>query len=172
MQEIDDEELFGSDIKIEQIKSGKIDFAINRNGDLIKVSGSEYIKQRVIHIILVRKRFIPPQIPQLINNNEILKNNVSEEGKHFFPGDLEELGYPKYGSLIDYMLQNPDSPQSRILMTQDLSNSISYEFDKGVDRIDNILITQPEPQIYNVELTIGLVNNETIEFSQNIGVEL
>lgn len=172
MDEIDEKELFGSDIKIEQKMEGKFDFAIDRNGDFVEVIGSDYMIQRVINRVITRRRFIPPQLPELINNNEILKENITEDGRHFFPGDLELLGYPDYGSLLGYMLNYPDTPHLRILITDEIANTISSEGNNGIERIDNIIITKPNRQSYNIEFTIGLVNNKTIEFEQNIGIEV
>lgn len=163
--ELTDKELYGSDIKLVQIAPGKFDFDLDSNGDFVEVEGKDYMKQRIEGILLTKCRFYPPQLPELINNNEILKQNIDDNGNHFFPGDLEELGYPDYGSDVQRLLNENDSPQLKILMTLMISKAISYEYEYGVDKIYEPFIEEIEKGIYAIHLVVQLVNNERINFN-------
>lgn len=168
MNEMDEKELFGSDIKLVEIVPGKFDFAITKNGDFEEVSGRNYIKQRIVNVLFTRCRFYPPQIPELISVNEILKRNVDDAGLHFFPGDLENLGYSDYGSLLSYLIGEPDTPEIKILISLYISKAIALEYNNGVDKIINLEVQKIDIGIYRIFIEIGLINNKTIKIEENL----
>jgi hypothetical protein len=167
-EEINDLDLFGSDFKMQEIATEKTDLMVDRNGDIAVVEGQDYILQRIKHVLLTRARFYPPQIPEIIALDEILKANMDENGRHYYPGDLEELGYPEYGSILGFLINENRTSVLITLIKLYTTNAISLEYENGVAEISDLKV-QEEEDGYTIILSIRLISNKTVEISQVIG---
>ena len=164
---IPESELLGSDLKIKEIAPERFDLVATRNGDIDVVEGQLYIVQRVVHVIFTRCRFYPPQVPSLIEANETLQQNVDEIGRSFFPGDLEELGYPEYGSILPHLIGEPNTPQLKVLMMLYISQAVSLEYENGVEEITRLEIIDLEGD-FLINLGIRLINNKSVTVTQRV----
>ena len=167
---ISEEELFGVDLKIEQIGTSKFDLSVDRNGDLALISGRDYIQQRVIHVLFTRVRFYPIQDQELITNNITLRDNMDEAGRHFIPADLEELGYPEYGSMLSYLIGEPNTPLLKSLVVLYVFKAIALEYENGVEEIVDFKLTDI-PEGFSIDITLRLLNNKVISISRRFITE-
>jgi phage baseplate assembly protein W len=97
-----EDSIYGSDIKLRMGQSAGFygigaDLYVNRRGDVDIVSGRENLGQAIIHRLMTRL------------------------------GELEELGYPDYGSNLHELIGSPNNLQTRRMVKLYVSQCISQE---------------------------------------------
>ena len=106
-----EDSIYGSDIKLRMGQSAGFygigaDLYVNRKGDVDIVSGRENLGQAIIHRLMTRL------------------------------GELEDLGYPEYGSNLHELIGSPNNQQTQRMVKLYVKQCISQEV--RVEKIDNI----------------------------------
>lgn len=157
------------DIKMRTRPNGKWEFDVGDDKDFIPITGKELVIQRIKHRLLTKKRFYPQPTEEQLKRNEILKQNIDEEGNPYFPGDLEELGHPEYGSLLQHYIGFPDKKYVRGMLFLDLTEVIGKEaIDNNVRFISEFKIEKAERDTYRIR--IGIILGDGSEADINFEV--
>jgi len=140
-----------------ELPNGLWTFAIENN-DFVPITGKELVFQRIEHRLKVRKRYYPNVTEEIMEKDEVLKNNVDEEGKPYYPGELDELGHPEYGSLLPHYIGLNDDKYGRGMLFLDLMEGIGLEsFDSNIKSINRLSIEKggKDKFIILIDLTLG-----------------
>ncbi len=120
------------------------DLYINRKGDMDVVSGRENLGQAIIHRLLTRQ------------------------------GELEELGYPEYGSNLHELIGSPNNLKTRNLVKLYVNECLSQEIRiEKVESVD-VLPHGSASDTVIIEIAIVPIGSETplgISFPYTLEVE-
>ena len=141
--------IYGSDIKLRMgLYAGfygiGADLYVNRKGDMDIVSGRENLGQAIVHRLLTRL------------------------------GELEELGYPDYGSNLHELIGSPNNLKTRSLVKLYVNQCLSQE--TRIEKIESIDVMphSSDPNAVVIEVAIMPIGSETplgISFPYKLEVE-
>jgi phage baseplate assembly protein W len=121
--------IYGSDIKLRMGQSAGFygigaDLYVNRKGDVDIVSGRENLGQAIIHRLLTRL------------------------------GELEELGYPEYGSNLHELIGSPNNLMTRRMVKLYVNQCLSQEI--RIEKIEsiNVMPHGSDPHALMVEISV------------------
>lgn len=121
--------IYGSDIKLRMGQSAGFygigaDLYVNRKGDVDIVSGRENLGQAIIHRLLTRL------------------------------GELEELGYPEYGSNLHELIGSPNNLMTRRMVKLYVNQCLSQEV--RIEKIEsiNVMPHSSDPHALVVEISV------------------
>lgn len=141
--------IIGSDIKLRMGQYSGFyglgaDLYVNRKGDVDVVSGRENLGQAIIHRLLTRQ------------------------------GELEDLGYPEYGSNLHELIGRPNNLATRNLVKLYVNECLSQEV--RVEKVENIDVMphSSDSDTVVIEIAIVPIGSETplgISFPYTLEVE-
>lgn len=129
-------DVFGTDLVLElkrdpKDQSIKADVGLSRTGDLSIVSGKEVIIQAIRNRLATRK------------------------------GELAELGHPEYGSLLEEMIGEPNTEDTRRIIETLVRECLKYE--PRIESILNVTATTEESTKDCVDINVHVKLKETRE---------
>jgi len=137
---------YGSDIHIVSRKDGEdriiTDVSIERTGDMETLGGRDLMIQAIRHRLLTRK------------------------------GELSTLGHPEYGSLLEEIIGEPNTPDTHRIMETLVRDSLKHE-----PRIENLISVEAYPSkergdVVFISVHVKLVNDhEELKVSYPIYLE-
>jgi len=148
------------DIKMKTRPNGLWDFDTDEDGDFNIVTGGELAIQRIKHRLLVRKRFYPHLPPGRPRDEGM---HLDEDGNPYVPGELENLGYPDYGSTLQYYVGVNDYSYFQGLLFLDITQAIAQEAELiNIASVDDLRITKIEEGKYEISISLTLGETEEI----------
>jgi phage baseplate assembly protein W len=143
------QDIFGSDIKLRMGQYSGFyglgaDLYVNRRGDVDIVSGRENLGQAIIHRLLTRQ------------------------------GELEDLGYPEYGSNLHELIGRPNNQATRNLVKLYVNECLSQEI--RIEKVESIDVMphSSDSDTVIIEIAIVPIGSETplgISFPYTLEVE-
>lgn len=143
------QDIFGSDIKLRMGQYSGFyglgaDLYVNRKGDVDVVSGRENLGQAIIHRLLTRQ------------------------------GELEDLGYPEYGSNLHELIGRPNNQATRNLVKLYVNECLSQEI--RIEKVESIDVMphSSDSDTVIIEIAIVPIGSETplgISFPYTLEVE-
>jgi phage baseplate assembly protein W len=131
-----DEELYGSDIKLQLSISPDFygigaDIAVSRRGDVGTVTGRDNLGQAIMHRLLTRV------------------------------GELEELGYPDYGSRLHELIGRPNNAETRRLVKLYARECLAQE--SRIEKVEGIQALALPDSPHVVLLEIAVIPADSLE---------
>jgi len=130
---------YGSDILIVSRKDEKdciiTDVSIERTGDLETIGGRDLMIQAIRHRLLTRK------------------------------GELSSLGHPEYGSLLEEIIGEPNTPDTHRIMETLVRDSLKYE-----PRIENIITVTAYPSKERSDVVFISVHVKLVNVREELNV--